>query len=84
MTMAREVPDDPSTWVWTSADRLLLELIGAVHSRGMRIILDGVFNHVGVLHWAFRNLRETQRGSRFADWFKVRSFADEPAGFDYD
>ena len=34
--MAREVGDDPSTWVWTAADRQLLELIAAVHARGMR------------------------------------------------
>jgi len=82
--IAGEVPDEPTTWVWTSADRLLLELVDAVHARGMRIILDGVFNHVGVLHWAFRDLQEKQRGSRFADWFKVSSFADEPAGFVYE
>ena len=51
--MAREVGDDPSTWVWTAADRQLLELIDAVHARGMRIILDGVFNDVKDLD-AFR------------------------------
>lgn len=82
--MAGEVGDDPSTWVWTAADRQLLELIGAVHARGMRIILDGVFNHVGRRHWAFRDLLEKQRASRFTDWFKVRSFVDEPGGFQYE
>ncbi len=82
--MAREVGDDPSTWVWTAADRQLLELIAAVHARGMRIILDGVFNHVGRRHWAFRDLLEKQHASRFAGWFKVTSFADEPGGFQYE
>lgn len=82
--MAREVGDDPSTWVWTAADRQLLALIDAVHARGMRIILDGVFNHVGRKHWAFRDLVEKQRASRFAGWFKVSSFADEPGGFQYE
>lgn len=80
----RERPEDPSTWVWTAADRQLLELIGEVHARGMRIILDGVFNHVGVSHWAFCDLLARQRASRFADWFKVRAFADEPGGFAYE
>lgn len=80
----RELPDDPSTWVWTAADRLLLDLVAQVHARGMRIILDGVFNHVGVNHWAFRDLLRKQRASRFADWFKVRAFADEPGGFAYE
>jgi cyclomaltodextrinase / maltogenic alpha-amylase / neopullulanase len=82
--IAREVGDDPATWAWTAADRQLLELIAAVHVRGMHIILDGVFNHVGRRHWAFRDLVEKQRTSRFADWFKVTSFADEPAGFQYE
>jgi glycosidase len=79
--MARETPDDPSTWVWTAADRELLDLIADVHARGMRIILDGVFNHVGRRHWAFLDVLDKQRASRFADWFKVRSWADEPSGF---
>ncbi|WP_161974432.1 alpha-amylase family glycosyl hydrolase [Piscinibacter terrae] len=78
--MASEVPDDPSTWVWTSADRLVLKLIEETHARGMRIIFDGVFNHVGVSHWAFRDLKEKQQASRFADWFIVHQFRDEAAG----
>lgn len=78
--IASEVPDDPSTWVWTQADLLMLQLIEEVHARGMRIILDGVFNHVGVSHWAFRDLKEKQQASRFADWFIVHQFRDEAAG----
>lgn len=81
--IAAEVPDDPRTWRWTSADRLLLELVDAVHARGMRIVLDGVFNHVGRMHFAFRDLVAHQRTSRFAGWFKVEGWADEPAGFRY-
>ncbi|MDH5538155.1 MAG: glycoside hydrolase family 13 protein [Rhizobacter sp.] len=82
--MAMETPDDPGTWVWTSADRLMLKLINQVHVRGMRIIFDGVFNHVGLRHWAFADLVARQRKSRFRDWFKVRSWRDEKAGFQYD
>jgi glycosidase len=84
--MAREDPGDPRTWTWTSADMLLRELIREVHRRGMRIILDGVFNHVGTRHWAFQDLLVRQRTSPFASWFKVRSWRDEPRGtsFDYE
>jgi cyclomaltodextrinase len=69
--MAAEQPDDPRTWRWTAADRLLLDLVEQVHRRGMRIILDGVFNHVGRRHWAFQDVLAHGRRSRFADWFKV-------------
>ena len=33
-------------------------LIAAVHQRGMRLILDGVFNHCGRGFWAFHHLLE--------------------------
>jgi cyclomaltodextrinase len=82
--MALETPDDPATWVWTSADRLMLKLIAQVHARGMRIIFDGVFNHVGVTHWAFADLVKRQRKSLFRGWFKVTSWSDDPEGFQYD
>ena len=82
--MALEVPDDPATWVWTSADRLMLKLIAQVHARGMRIIFDGVFNHVGVRHWAFVDLVKKQRKSRFRSWFKVTSWSDDAEGFQYE
>ena len=33
-------------------------LIDAVHQRGMRLVLDGVFNHCGRGFWAFHHLVE--------------------------
>src|SRR5882762_2708477 len=59
--MATETPEDPATWTWTAADLLVLKLIDAAHAYGMRIIFDGVFNHVGVNHWAFRDLVAKQQ-----------------------
>jgi glycosidase len=86
LIMLAEVPDDPSTWQWTSADRLALRLIEEVHSRGMKIIFDGVFNHVGYNHFAIADLREKQQGSRFRDWFTIHSWDDTLKGtsFDYE
>ena len=54
--MAQEDPADPATWQWTAADQLELKLIEAVHRRGMRIIFDGVFNHVSLNNPFFRML----------------------------
>jgi glycosidase len=84
--IASETPEDPKTWKWTSADRLFLKLIKEVHKKGMRIIIDGVFNHVGTQFWAFRDLVKNQEKSKYKDWFQVLSF-DDPATpqneFDY-
>jgi len=73
---ATENPADPSTWKWTSADKLFLKLIQEVHKRGMKIILDGVFNHVGTSFWAFQDVVKNQQKSAFKDWFRIRAWDD--------
>jgi glycosidase len=78
--MAEETPDDPRTWQWTAADQLMLRLIEEVHDRGMRIIFDGVFNHMSAHGWAFQDVMANQQSSRFADWFAVESWNDPEAG----
>ena len=71
-----EVPDDPKTWQWTSADKLFLKLIDEVHKRGMRIIIDGVFNHTGVQFWAFQDIIKNGADSKYRDWYQIKSFDD--------
>src|SRR5690606_35740788 len=46
--------------------------------RGMKIILDGVFNHMGLRSFAFEDVVRNQQQSRFADWFTITSW-DNPA-----
>lgn len=80
-----ENPLDPFTWVWTSADELVLELILQVHNRGMRIIFDGVFNHMGYSSFAFQDVVKNQQNSPYKDWFIINSWDDPAVGtkFDY-
>ena len=40
-----------------------------IHRRGMRLVLDGVFNHVGRDFWAFRDLQKWGKQSAYRDWF---------------
>jgi glycosidase len=74
--------EDPATWIETAADRALLSLVREVHARGMRIILDGVFNHCGTAFFAFRDLLEKGAASPYAGWFQVRRFRED-GGLDY-
>lgn len=69
---------DPKTWQWTTADRLFLNLLEQAHARGLRVIIDGVFNHTGRDFFAFKNLREQQAASPYASWYTVERF-DDPA-----
>ena len=84
--IASENPLDSSTWIWTSADKLALELIGEVHKRGMKIIFDGVFNHLGYNSFAFQDVIKNQQHSPYKDWFIVNSWDDKEKGtvFDYE
>ena len=45
------------------------ELLDACHSRGMRVVLDGVFNHAGRGFWAFHHVLENGAASPYRDWF---------------
>ncbi|MFP8488139.1 glycoside hydrolase family 13 protein [Gracilimonas sp. Q87] len=83
-----EDPADASTWEWTSADSLFLQLIDEAHDRDLKVIIDGVWNHTGTEFWAFQDLVENQEESAYKDWYVVNSF-DDPATpdtneFDYE
>ena len=82
LAAARET-EDPATWIWTAADRYFLALVNEIHRRGMRIILDGVFNHTGRDFFAFRDLLARGRASRYRDWYKIKQWnADGTFAYD--
>jgi glycosidase len=58
----------------------MLRSIDEVHRRGMYIIFDGVFNHVGINHWAFQDVVKNQQRSIYKDWFKVSAWNDPKTG----
>ena len=85
--IAQETATDPRTWRVTAADSLFFALLERAHERGMRVVIDGVFNHTGRDFFAFRDLAANQRDSEYADWYAVRSFDDpttpDTSEFDY-
>jgi cyclomaltodextrinase / maltogenic alpha-amylase / neopullulanase len=73
---AEENPGDPSTWEWTEADKLFLKLIDETHKRGMKIIIDGVFNHTGTQFWAFKDIVKNQQNSIYKNWYTINKWDD--------
>ena len=50
-------------------DAALRELLDAAHARGMRVVLDGVFNHTGRGFWPFHHVVENGAASPYRRWF---------------
>lgn len=52
----------------------------AAHERGFRLILDGVFHHVGRDFWAFKDVLANAEASAYKDWFYLDFAAVSPHG----
>jgi glycosidase len=50
-------------------DDTLKRFVAACHEKGIRVLLDGVFNHVGRDFWAFRDVQAHGADSPYSDWF---------------
>ena len=65
----------------------LTNFVAECHRQGIRVILDGVFNHTGRDFFAFKDIRENRENSKYKDWYcnvnfwGNNSFGD---GFSYD
>lgn len=55
-------------------DAALDTLIAAAHARGMRLVLDGVFNHASRGFLQFHDILENGAHSPYVDWFHVNGF----------
>lgn len=53
----------------TNAD--FAEVCKDLHAHGVKIVLDGVFNHVGRGFWAFKDVQEKKWDSPYKDWFHI-------------
>lgn len=50
------------------------EICKTLHENGIRIILDGVFNHVGRDFFAFKDVQQNREGSQYCSWFMNLNF----------
>ncbi len=53
-------------------------LLSVAHSNNVRVILDGVFNHVGRSFFAFTDILENGEHSPYKDWFHIHKFPLDP------
>jgi cyclomaltodextrinase / maltogenic alpha-amylase / neopullulanase len=63
--------DDPATWKWSESDKIFLDFVQEAHKQGFKVIIDGVFNHVGMSHPFFQDVLKHGKNSRYADWFEI-------------
>ncbi|WKX77888.1 alpha-amylase family glycosyl hydrolase [Zobellia laminariae] len=55
-------------------DASLIAFIEKAHELGIKVVLDGVFNHVGRNFFAFKDLQEFGKNSKYTDWFSNINF----------
>ncbi|APF22851.1 alpha-amylase family glycosyl hydrolase [Clostridium butyricum] len=50
------------------------DLCKKLHENDIKIVLDGVFNHVGREFWAFKDIQKNGRNSKYCSWFSGLNF----------
>ncbi len=58
----------------------LRKLLDAAHARGIRVVLDGVFNHASRGFFQFHDILENGPDSAYLDWFTVEEWPLQPYG----
>ncbi len=54
--------------------KLFKQLVQAAHERGMRVMLDAVFNHIGDKSIQWQDVLKNGQASPYANWFHIREF----------
>ena len=65
----------------------LKHFVKKAHELGIRVVVDGVFNHTGREFFAFEDIRRSREGSRYCGWYKGINFGWNSAfndGFGYE
>jgi cyclomaltodextrinase / maltogenic alpha-amylase / neopullulanase len=69
---------DSADYFWVDRrlgdNQTLARLSQSLHQRGIRLVLDGVFNHVGRDFCAFRDVCQRLQDSPYLDWFHGITF----------
>lgn len=55
-------------------NEIFARLVKEAHDRGIRIMVDGVFNHCGKEFFAWQDVLKNRENSRYKDWFFINDF----------
>ncbi len=64
----------------------LKEFVCLCHKNGIKVILDGVFNHTGRDFFAFKDIKEHRENSRYKAWYNINFWGNNSYndGFSYE
>ena len=65
----------------------LTNFVAECHKQGIRVILDGVFNHTGRDFFAFQDIKQNREQSQYKDWYCNVNFSGNNSyndGFSYE
>jgi len=51
--------------------KLFKQIVKELHEHGIKVVLDGVFNHTGTGHFAFKDLTINGPNSQYAGWYHL-------------
>jgi len=59
-------------------EKVFKQLVDECHARGIRLVLDGVWNHTGVDFFAFEDIKKNGARSKYLGWFNIYSLPIGP------
>lgn len=63
-------------------DSAFKTLVEKAHARGIRIMLDGVFNHMAAAHPFFQDVLSRGKASPYFDWFHIDQMPIKPGTYE--
>lgn len=64
-------------------NEIFFEFVNKAHEKGIKIVLDGVFNHSGHLFSQFQDVVKNGEKSIYKDWFFIEKYADNQDDMKY-
>lgn len=61
-------------------DEDMANMVSEAHSRGIRVMMDGVFNHTGMFFYPWQDVKKNGPNSKYYDWFMINTWPFQEKG----